>query len=132
MDSLAPLIVQLIELASEANLDLARVEAEAVALGRSTTSLLDQLSLEVARKYAKSEISFESADRIMNSVFAMICTEEFIERNGQAFPDITYAVFQAFDEGEYDHSQDAPDENPEEKYTKPMILQVLRIYEKAA
>ena len=67
----------------------------------------------------------------MNSVFALVCTKEFLTRYGQAFPDITYAIFQAFDEGEYNHSQDAPDENPEEKYTRPMISQVLQKYEKA-
>ena len=132
MNSRDPILEQLIELAVESRLDLQTLEVKAVAFARSTASLLDLLSLEIAHRYATSAISFENADRAMNRIFALVCTEEFLMRNGQKFPEITNAIFQAFDEGEYYHSQDTPTDDPEEKYTKPMISQVLQRYKNYA
>lgn len=132
MSAQSPAIEQLLEFAVEERLDLQKLEAEALALATPPASLLDLLSLEIAHKYATSIISFENADRAMNCIFALVCTEEFLMRNGQEFPEITNAVFQAFDEGEYYHSKDAPDDDPEERYTKPMISQILQRYKKAA
>lgn len=132
MSSQSVILEQLIDFAVEEKLALPKLEAEAIELAKSTTDLLDLLSLEIARRYAVSAIGFENADRAMNCIFALVCTEEFMTRNGQAFPEITNAIFQAFDEGEYYHSQDAPDDNPEEKYTKPMISEVLQRYGETA
>jgi hypothetical protein len=43
----------------------------------------------------------------------------------RGMPPFAWEVFNAFDAGEYHHSGDTPDSDPEELYTKPRIREVL-------
>jgi len=122
---------RLIEVASVVDIDLAplgHVNDEAAPTAAAT---LDRLSLEVASQYACGKMSFELADEIMNYVFAFAWTQSFLESN-RNIPEISFAVYQAFDEGEYHRSKDQRSEHPEEKYTKPLVSELLRKYQNAA
>ena len=61
----------------------------------------------------------------MNSLFGMMASEPFFRKADRTIPEVAFAIFQAFDEGEYFHPKDSADENLEEKYTKPLLKNVL-------
>jgi hypothetical protein len=77
-------------------------------------------SRRVAEEYAAGRLSFEAADAAMNRLweYAGIGEEHFI-------PPFSERVFEAFDAGEYYHSEDPPGTDPEQKYTRPWIEELV-------
>ena len=95
-----------------------------------TVEQLDSISLEIAQSFCKGKLSFKEADRAMNSIYGYIVTDEFLSSNGQTLPELTFAVFEAFDQGEYHHSNDDKSIDPQSKYTLPLLQETLRKYTK--
>lgn len=86
---------------------------------------LDKISIEIALQYSEGQLSFEEADMAVNGIWSFICSEEFLDSNDRMIPEITKAVFEAFDQGEFWHKGDAENEDPEVKYTKPLVQQII-------
>ena len=84
-------------------------------------ALLDQLAGHIARGYSTGVWSFADADAAMNHLWAFLCSQKDFE-----IRPYFYSVYEAFDAGEYYHSGDARDVSPEERYTKPLIEEILR------
>ena len=82
--------------------------------------LLDQLAHHIAQGYRKGIWSFEDADGAMNHLWAYLCSQKDFE-----IPPFFYSVYEAFDAGEYYYSRDACDVSPEERYTRPLIEEIL-------
>jgi hypothetical protein len=88
---------------------------------KSVPDVLDQLARYVAEQYLGHNMSFADADAIMNAAFAVSVSEVFWTKHNCTIPDIMYKIYLAFDAGEYYHSGDERDVNPEAKYTRPLI-----------
>ncbi|MEO7131391.1 MAG: hypothetical protein ABIZ07_08465 [Dermatophilaceae bacterium] len=87
-----------------------------VAEPESEAQVLDAVSLEVAQRYSAGEMTFRQCDEVMSLVWSFCC------RPGHPIPDLTHEVFEAFDQGEYDHGDGA---DPEARFTKPMIRRIV-------
>ncbi|HEY7640591.1 MAG TPA: hypothetical protein VH814_12780 [Steroidobacteraceae bacterium] len=98
------------------------VEEVKMLLSSSATSsevALNALSIDVARRYMSDRLSFQLADSLMNALWAFTVEHE------DRIPSLLYSVYEAFDAGEYHHREDAPEIDPEKKYTRPQISQIL-------
>jgi hypothetical protein len=72
----------------------------------------------VARHYANKDFSFDFADTVMNHLFAYVCRQE-------TFPAVLWSIYLAFDRGEYYHPDEDHELHPSERYTRPMIAEIL-------
>lgn len=97
----------------------------AVESGRTAPDLLEDLSYVVASRYSANEIGFEEADTMMNALWAVCFSKEFWAEQDRTIPPVTNAVYLAFDAGEYHRESDSPDTDPESKYTRPLIDELL-------
>jgi hypothetical protein len=80
------------------------VESAAHALQLSVPDLCDEVSRAVALRFVDGRYSFEVADTIMNNLFAFAYAVQ-----GGGLPKLAWGVYQAFDEGEYEHAGDPPE-----------------------
>lgn len=81
-------------------------------------NLLNQMSINVAVRFDRCEVSYQAADWLMNNLwFAFVATQ-------LAIPTIFDNIYEAFDAGEYIHSEDK-NCDPVEKYTRPAIKEIL-------
>jgi hypothetical protein len=88
--------------------------------GVSHEDLCIAFAERVASEYLASRLSFEAADRAMNRLY----TFSYVDKD-RGMPRLAWEVFDAFDEGEYQHNGDPEDTDPEVKYTKPKIEQIV-------
>lgn len=79
----------------------------------------DEFSHYVAMCYLSGTLSFEAADRAMNELFSYSYSDE-----DRGMPDFALQVFNAFDQGEFHHRDDSHDVDPEQKYTRPILIKV--------
>ena len=82
---------------------------------------LDAVALAIAKQYVGGKMTFEVSDKLMNSLWGYACRR----CKEEAFPKAMYAVFMAFDAGEYHRQGDAEGVDPEMQYTKPELLRIL-------
>lgn len=87
--------------------------------------LIEKLSVETALKYWNGQISYEEGDCIMNNIFTFWMTNEHHVKN-YAFGEIAWECYGAFDSGEYYRENDDKSINPAEKYTKPLVGELLK------
>lgn len=95
--------------------------------------LLDHLSLIIAIKYFNREIEFKLGDYIMNIIFFKIFDILSLNKSTNPFsvsqnelPRISRECYLAFDAGEYYRDNDDKNVDPSEKYTRPLIEELLR------
>jgi hypothetical protein len=86
----------------------------------SAGSSRDAVALEVARRFLHGEVDFYEADVIMNAVWGILVDEA--GRTGQLTLGVAFAVFEAFDAGEFDLGDGL---NRVEQFTVPMLLELL-------
>lgn len=86
------------------------------------------VALDVAREYADGRMTYDRGNSIMNSLFQVATSSDFWAVTNNEVPPILFAVYQAFDEGEYHHSKDGVDIRPEDQYTRTLIASVLERY----
>ena len=94
-------------------------------IGMTFYDLCNAVALRVAQDFDAGRMSYSDGDAIMNSLWASITTTMGGEKAGKEWRavDLAVAVFDAFDEGEYTHSDD--DRDPVEEFTIPMIRGLL-------
>jgi hypothetical protein len=88
------------------------------------TELIEKLSLETAMKFWDGKINYENGDCIMNNIYTFWVTNEHFFKN-YGFSDIAWECFEAFDSGEYFRKEDKENIDLSEKYTKPLIENLL-------
>lgn len=88
----------------------------------SPETVLNELSLAVAEGYLSGTLSYEFCDGVMNGIVNAIVD---LGMAGE-LPQPAFALYQAFDLGEWVRSSDSPDATPGEKYTAPTVEQILR------
>jgi hypothetical protein len=92
---------------------------------RSPPDVLDDVSYVIASEYAADRMSFEQADIAMNALWALSLSREFGAEHDHTIPGLTTMIYLAFDAGEYRRRTDPPDTDPQAKYTKPDIIEIL-------
>ena len=88
------------------------------AVGGSLPDALNAIAIRVAELYTQGQLDFNGADSIANSLFGYVTAVSDL----QGMPEPMYAIFLAFDAGEYP-IKDGVD--PADKYTKPMLKEIL-------
>ena len=91
------------------------------------TKLVEKLSIQTALKYLRNEISFLEGDYIMNNIYGFWLIN-FSKDYG--FSEIAWECYEAFDSGEYCRSEDDPNLDPAEIYTKPLLEEFVTKYKK--
>ena len=89
------------------------------------TELIEKISLSTALKYWNREIDFRDGDCIMNNLFTFWTTNEY-HLKSYGFPNIAMECYEAFDNGEFYRENDDRSIDPSEKYTRPLIENLLR------
>ena len=92
----------------------------------SPETVLNELSLTVAEGYLSGTLSYEFCDGVMNGIVNAIVD---LGMAGE-LPQPAFALYQAFDLGEWVRSSDSPDADPGEKHTTPTVLEILRDLER--
>jgi hypothetical protein len=101
---------------------LSDLESICSEFGVSPETVLNELSLAVAEGYLSGTLSYEFCDGVMNGI---VNANVDLGMAGE-LPQPAFALYQAFDLGEWVRSRDSPDANPGEKYTAPTVEQILR------
>lgn len=91
----------------------ADVESVARGLGVPLPKLMDLFARTVATRYLRGQCSFGFADMAMNQLFGFAHAE-----TGPGLSEFAWQVFGAFDEGEYVHQGESPDEQGEARTRK--------------
>lgn len=89
------------------------------------TELVEKLSIEAALKYWNGDIDFADGDCIMNNLYSYWQLNP-LHFESEGFSKLSMDCYEAFDAGEYRREEDGPEVNPEEKYTKPTIEEILK------
>lgn len=82
----------------------------------------NEYALIIAVKYLEGYFDFEFGDDQMNFLFVFMTSPPMLSMNT---PEPAFSIFQAFDQGELYHRGDDHQISPEEKYTKPLIREIL-------
>jgi hypothetical protein len=93
--------------------------------GGNALDAANSLALEIARQYSIGELDYVFCDRVINSLSLAAWSEEFFSITDRETPKVLDEIYLAFDAGEYYHPEDKPNDDPEVKYTRPMISEIL-------
>jgi len=85
--------------------------------------LYDDLAKMLATRYVARDYTFEFCDWVVNSLWGLM-----IAREARAFSDRLCEVYQAFDDGEWNHFGKSQD--PVADYTDPAIAEIVSKLEK--
>lgn len=83
--------------------------------------LFNVVSIRIAKSFICGHLSYTDADFAMNSVWPVML--DYIMESNISLVEPCYAIYEAFDQGEYDHKDGS---DPVEKYTKPLLVEALR------
>jgi hypothetical protein len=84
-------------------------------MGIKLTEFYDRYASYIAVEFLAGRLTFEQADSVANDIFG---------HSEHSLEGLAWDVFQAFDEGEYYHSEDSRDMDPVQTYTVPMLLEL--------
>ncbi|WP_166213104.1 hypothetical protein [Cognatiluteimonas telluris] len=99
---------------------LSEADALCAEFGWSRQEFCDAFSRRVAHQYNDNVLPFESADIAMNWLY-----EFAFHQMGAPIPEYFLDVYLAFDRGEFASSEDAPETDPEQAYTRPLISEIV-------
>ena len=115
----------ILELAETDSLDATSFLLWCDQTGLSALSASDSLAQQIGLDYLAGRLDYDYCDRVMNSVMTVVTSPAFFAVSDSSVPKLTLDVYLAFDAGEYVHPKDNPGENPESKYTRPMLHSLL-------
>lgn len=87
--------------------------------------LIEELSLATALKYWNGQLSYQDGDMIMNNLF-IGCIHNQTDFENYHFPTTAWECYLAFDSGEFYRPNDDKSVDPAEKYTKPLVEELLK------
>ena len=90
--------------------------------GSSKERLWEAVAGELALGFSEDTLSYNFCDDLANLMFGWLDDDS----NWPGVPDFFMRVYLAFDAGEYRHRGDAEDVDPEVKYTRPLIAEIVR------
>ncbi|GAB7532748.1 hypothetical protein PS3A_51640 [Pseudomonas sp. 3A(2025)] len=84
--------------------------------------VLNELSVLVAQDYLDGSLTYEFCDDVMNGIINAVVEVGMTHD----MPQPAFALYQAFDQGEWRRGDDPPQTEPGEKYTKPLVRDIMR------
>ena len=90
--------------------------------GVSPHDVLNELSVAVAQGYLQGFLLYDFCDGVMNGIIKAVI--EMGMTNDM--PEPAFSLYKAFDQGEWCRSNDPPETDPSEKYTKPVVEEIMR------
>jgi hypothetical protein len=90
---------------------------------RSRESVFNELAIGIAKQFQSLETSYEDCDEAINNVWGSMIEDSVEQGDGFELAQPAYAIYEAFDAGEFDHKDG---DDPIEKYTKPEISEILK------
>lgn len=85
--------------------------------------LINKIALLIAHKFDNGELSFEKADKAINCFWGIVYLDISENPPEKNVPEPFLSIYDAFDEGEYDHGDN---EDPVTKYTVQQIRIILK------
>ncbi len=79
-------------------------------------------SKRVAKRYLDGELDFKTADMAMNWLFAYCYA---MDNSAGEMPILAREIYDAFDSGEFFHPGDSASVDPEQKYTFPLLKEIV-------
>lgn len=107
--------------AEEHGLALSDLEQTGLQFGMSSSDILNELALAVGEGYLSHALTYEFCDGVINGIASAIFEVGMVTE----FPQPAFALYQAFDQGEWGRSNDPPGTDPAETYTRPMVVKIL-------
>lgn len=90
--------------------------------GLQHNDAIDVVALVAAQQFLDGVLSFAEGDQLLNLLWVRI-TDDLVEQGSDSpMPELAYAIFQAFDEGEYHHGDG---EDPVTTYTLPALREII-------
>lgn len=99
-----------------------RLQELAISHKVPVAELHNALLLDVARRFLAGDMPYEDADEIANAVYAVMVEDAIAYGDGFVFPEPAFAIFEAFDAGEWDRGDGS---DPVERYTRPALSEIL-------
>lgn len=84
-------------------------------MGITLNEFYERYARYVALEFLAGRLTYEQADSAANDIFG---------HSEHSLEGLAWEVFQAFDEGEYHHSEGSRDVDPVQAYTVPMLLEL--------
>lgn len=108
--------------AQKSGLDLKDLEPICHRFKMLPADVLNELALRLAERYLAGALTYEFCDEVLNGIANAIFDLALITE----FPQPAYALYLAFDSGEWARRDDPQGTLPSEKYTTPMVTTILR------
>lgn len=83
--------------------------------GVAPQDVLNELSVAVAEGYLQGTLLYDFCDGVMNGIINAVVEVGMTND----MPQPAFSLYQAFDQGEWLRSNDPPETDPSEQYTKP-------------
>jgi hypothetical protein len=83
---------------------------------------LNELSIVVAQGYLAGTWTYDFCDGVMNGIINAVVDLGMTSE----MPQPVFSLYQAFDEGERIRSDDPSETDPGEKYTRPVVQEIMR------
>jgi hypothetical protein len=90
--------------------------------GVAPHDVLNELSIEVAEAYLQEYLLYDFCDGVMNGIINAVVEVGMTND----MPQPAFSLCQAFDQGEWFRSNDPPETDPSDKYTKPVVEEIMR------
>lgn len=84
--------------------------------------VLNELSVAVAEGYLEGSLIYDFCDGVMNGIINAVVEVGMTNE----MPQPAFSLYQAFDQGEWFRSNDPPGTDPSEKYTKPVVREIMQ------
>ncbi|WP_434694609.1 hypothetical protein J3P89_14535 [Pseudomonas sp. Z1-14] len=84
--------------------------------------VLNELSVAVAEGYLQGSLLYDFCNGVMNGIITAVVEVGMTND----MPQPAFSLYQAFDQGEWFRSNDPPETDPGEKYTKPVVEEIMR------
>jgi DNA-binding Xre family transcriptional regulator len=84
--------------------------------------VLNELSIVVAEGYLDGSLTYEFCDGVMNGIINAVVEVSVTDD----MPQPAFSLYQAFDQGEWFRSDDPPVTDTGGKYTKPVVVEIMR------
>lgn len=101
------------------------IPAAGLAPPSSHTEFCLAFAKRVASQYLAGDLPFGHANTAMNWLYAFSYVTETAP---EEMPELARKIFEAFDAGEFHHPHDPPDVDPELKYTRPEIKELVELF----
>jgi hypothetical protein len=83
---------------------------------------LNELSVAVAEGYLQGSLLYDFCNGVMNGIINAVVEVGMTND----MPQPAFSLYQAFDQGEWFRSNDPQETDPSEKYTKPVVEEIMR------